>query len=110
MSSPLGSASKPELCDSLLGVLGFDRHPDRPDEPEQLSGDGRDDLLLALAAAQQPPVALMQAVLRLPRDRLDRLTERRMPSAERSANPRLVAIRPGCLDDDPAQMRVPGLR
>src|SRR5687767_11458991 len=49
----------------LMRALDFDA--DRPDKPEQLPRNGGDRVLLALAARDQPRVALMQTMLRLPR-------------------------------------------
>src|SRR3989442_2009802 len=52
-------------------VLLLDVHPDGPDEAQQLARHRGDHLLLGLALADQPAIAAVQAVLRLPRGPLD---------------------------------------
>src|SRR5207247_10212157 len=83
---------------------------DRPDEPQEFTAHCRDHLLLTFAAAEQLAVAGVQSELGFPADGFDLLTHRSLAFPEGAADGRPVPIRPGSLDRDAPQMRVPGLR
>ena len=55
--------------------LGFGVNGDRPDEPEQFAAQGRDNLILVLAAESKRLVAFVKAMLCFPGHLFDLLTE-----------------------------------
>jgi hypothetical protein len=57
-------------------VTALELNAKRPDEAQQLSAYGGNDLLFCLTARQQRSVSRMQAMLRPPGDRFDRLAAR----------------------------------
>ena len=75
-----------------LRALGGDA--DGPDEAQQLSPHGGDDLLLRFAFCQQLRVSGMQAMLGFPSDRLDLLALIPLPSQQRGGQVRGDAGRP----------------
>src|SRR2546426_4020005 len=90
-------------------VLLLHVHPDGPDEAQQLARHRGDHLLLGLALADQPAIAAVQAVLRLPGDRLDLLAQPGLALQQLAAHRRPVPVRPGRLPDDAPHGRVAGL-
>ncbi len=105
---PLTSGGPLERAPGRVGLRALGRHADRPDEAQELSAHGGDDLLLGLAFRQQPRVAGVQAVLGLPSNRLDVLALIALPSPQRVTHSGTVSVGPGRFDHDPAQVRVAG--
>src|ERR1700693_5605302 len=63
---------------ALLPDLTFHMYSDRPDKPHELAGHGGDRLLRRLALGDQPPIAPVEPMLRLPADLLDLFGEARL--------------------------------
>src|SRR3970040_390392 len=82
---------------------------DRPGEGGHLAGDGHDDLVDVLAAGGQLPIALAQAHLRLPADRLDLGRQLLQPELEVPAHLGRVSISPRAFHQGASSVGVPGL-
>jgi hypothetical protein len=96
------------LCgDSLLLRFHFDAKG--PDETQELSAHGGDDLRFIFAAGEKFSVAQMQSVLRFPGDFFDFRTQTGLALEQVTAQPSTELIGPRGFDDHPSQMRVAGL-
>jgi hypothetical protein len=90
-------ALPPAICKRLALVLfGFEGATERPNEAQELAADRGDHLLLAFAASEQPAVARVQPVLRLPSYRRHFGTEGRLALAKRPAVGIGTQPSPGC--------------
>src|SRR5271163_901195 len=68
------------------------------------------DLSLVLAGSAQFHIALVQAVLRFPRNLFDLFRNALLSSAQSIPDSWRTTIAPGCFDNDSSQVRVAGFR
>src|SRR5271168_2242118 len=83
---------------------------DGPDEAQQFTSDCCNDLSLVLAGSAQFHIALVQAVLRFPRNLFDLLRNALLSSAQSIPDSWWTTIAPGYFDNDSSQVRVAGFR
>src|SRR5215211_8503848 len=83
---------------------------DGPDEAGQFAGDCCGDNIGRLASAGELAVAGAQPQLRFPGDLADRTGLRLLAEQQLAADPRWKAVRPSCLDQQPARGAVASLR
>src|SRR5262249_19842280 len=93
----------------LLEAFGSDR--DVPDETQQFAADRGDRLIFVLSCRRQFAVALVQPVLRFPRDLFDFFAEVEiaLPSEQVTTDPRASLISPRSLHDDSSEVSIAGL-
>jgi hypothetical protein len=80
-----------------------------PDEAKEFARDRDDRLLGTLPAAHQAPVSTVEAILSVPGDRFDALGLPALALPQRPPHGGAVAVVPGRLDEDVADVRVAGL-
>src|ERR1700751_1706852 len=94
-------------CNLLLGnSLGSDSNG--PDKAQQLSGYCCDNLPLVFARCAQFPIALVQPMLRLPRNLFGLFRDAFLSSAQSVPDTWRTTIAPCCFDNDSSQVRVAG--
>ena len=96
-------------CNLLFGnSLGSDSNG--PDKTQQLSGYCCDNLPLVLAGCAQFHIALMQSMLRLPRDLFHLFRDAFLSSAQSVPDTWRTTIAPCCFDNDSSQVCVASFR
>ena len=99
------------LCgNSIFLKLSFDLHSDGPNETQQLSSHGGDDLWLVLPSCEEFSISQVQSVLHLPSDLFDLCAQAHLSFQQVSTTPRSELVGPGRLDDHSSEMCVTGLR
>jgi hypothetical protein len=91
-------------------LFRFHLNANGPDKIQQLSPDRGDDLGFVFTACEEFSVAQMQSVLCLPGDFFDFGAQTNLAFEEIATKPRAELIGPGGFHNDPAKMRVAGLR
>ncbi len=82
----------------------------RPTESHQLTADRGHDMLVGFAATGEMTIAMMEALLRVPRLGTGRRRGACLAKAERAADERMVAIVPRGFDEHASEMGIAGLR
>src|SRR5271163_3942905 len=96
-------------CDLLVGDR-FCCGSNCPDEAQQFTSNCGNDLSLVLAGSAQFHIALVQAVLRFPRNLFDLFRNALLSSAQSIPDSWWTTIAPCCFDNDSSQVRVAGFR
>src|SRR5579884_3834233 len=83
-------------------------HANSPDKSQQLAGHRSDHLLFGLTFGRELAVAAVQAMLGLPGDLLHLSAAASLARRQTGPDTRAVAVSPGCLHYDSAQVRIAG--
>jgi hypothetical protein len=90
----------------MRGEIGLDLGADRPDEADELAGEGGDDLAGGLALVGEAPVPPVQALLGAPRNGGDLRGQRLLKPALAQAQVRSVTVVPSRFYENAAKVRV----